>query len=386
MIKHLSYIVLAVLVITACSKGNPAPEQVGSFVKFYGENSITKGIDVKQLPDGGYAAIGTTLTPAGDSDIYLIRTDKFGNKIWDKNIGTSNNETANSLVLQDDGSIIILGNTSVSSIISNIFLVKTNGNGDIQWSRIIGGTESLIGYCIQKTKSNEFVIAGSYINASGFKNAMLLFTDNYGNNPNYAKSTSASYNNEASYVIERNDGAFMFIGYSQNTISSLSGVYIDLVSKDKIYANLSLYFGISGDYGNCIRQLNDTIFYFSANSGNNIAITKLKHKDYISDSISWEKTISGTGKYYVNSIELSTNNGIALTGSISNTDGTQNIIFSKFDTNGNQLSNGLFGNFGNQSAAKIVNTSDNGFILVGTNFLKGNSVLSLIKVKNSGNL
>ena len=386
MIKHLSYIVLAVLVITACSKGNPAPEQVGSFVKFYGENSITKGIDVKQLPDGGYAAIGTTLTPAGDSDIYLIRTDKFGNKIWDKNIGTSNNETANSLVLQDDGSIIILGNTSVSSIISNIFLVKTNGNGDIQWSRIIGGTESLIGYCIQKTKSNEFVIAGSYINASGFKNAMLLFTDNNGNNPNYAKSTSALYNNEATYVIERNDGAFMFIGYSQNTISSLSGVYIDLVSKDKIYANLSLYFGISGDYGNCIRQLNDTIFYFSANSGNNIAITKLKHKDYISDSISWEKTISGTGKYYVNSIELSTNNGIALTGSISNTDGTQNIIFSKFDTNGNQLSNGLFGNFGNQSAAKIVNTSDNGFILVGTNFLKGNSVLSLIKVKNGGNL
>ena len=391
MIKHLLYIVSILIVISSCSKEAPAPEQVDSFVKFYGETSVTKGVDVKQLPDGGYIAIGTTLTPANDSDIYLIKVDKFGNKVWDKNIGTSNNETANSLVLLDDGNVIIQGNTSITSTVSNIFLVKADGNGDIQWSRTIGGTESIKGYCIQKTKSNEFVIAGSYKNSSGFKNAMILFTDNSGNNPDYVKTTSAKYNNEASYVIELNEGGYMFIGYSQSSIASYSGVYIDVVSENKILKNLSINYGIIGDYGNCIKQINDTIFYFLAttltkDSGSNISIAKLKHIDYTSDSIFWERTIGGKGNDYGKSIELLTNRDISLTGIISNTDNTQSIVLAKFNANGTQISYVKFGNFGNQTAEKIVNTADNGFVIVGTNTIKGNSVLSLIKVNNSGGL
>ena len=184
----------------------------------------------------------------------------------------------------------------------------------------------------------------------------------------------------------------MFIGYSQNSLASYNGIYIDVVSENKILKNIGGGgFGTIGDYGNCIKQLNDTMFYFSANyfvkdSGSNISVAKLKHIDFKPDSIYWERTIGGKGNDYAKSIELLTDGEIALTGTISNTDNTQSIAFAKFGAIGTQLSYVKFGSFGNQSSEKIVNTRDNGFVIVGTNTYKGNSVLSLIKVKNGGGL
>jgi hypothetical protein len=51
---------------------------------------------------------------------------------------------------------------------------------------------------------------------------------------------------------------------------------------------------------------------------------------------------------------------------------------------GNKINYQVYGQTGNQVGEKVITTKDGGFVIVGTNNIAGNSVLSLVKVKKDG--
>ncbi|SKC87040.1 hypothetical protein [Ohtaekwangia koreensis] len=85
--------------------------------------------------DGGFILAGTVLTTPslgkGGKDILLVKIDSQGNVQWTKILGGSGNETVNSIRETSDGGLLICGSNDLSGL-SSIFIMKTDMNGELK--------------------------------------------------------------------------------------------------------------------------------------------------------------------------------------------------------------------------------------------------------------
>jgi len=71
----------------------------------------------------------------------LARTDTVGNILWAKTFGGSNNEYAFSVQQTGGGGFVAVSNTqSFGAGQTDVLLIKTDGNGNLQWAKTYGGT------------------------------------------------------------------------------------------------------------------------------------------------------------------------------------------------------------------------------------------------------
>jgi hypothetical protein len=129
------------------------------WAKTFGGATMADGKSVQQTRDGGYVVAGVAGQHEGD--VWLIRTDADGNKVWDKTLGGARGEEGNSVQQTQDGGYIITGYTeSFGAGGYDVWLIKTDANGDTVWTRSYGGTEDDVGYSVQQTQDGGYIITG----------------------------------------------------------------------------------------------------------------------------------------------------------------------------------------------------------------------------------
>jgi hypothetical protein len=112
-----------------------------TFAKTYGGMYHDYANSVQQTSDGGYIVAGyTTSFGAGLDDIFLIKTDANGNIIWAKTYGGTGNDRAYSVQQTSDGGYIVAGETY-----PRVFLIKTDANGDIGSCSIVSSAIPTLG-------------------------------------------------------------------------------------------------------------------------------------------------------------------------------------------------------------------------------------------------
>ena len=90
--------------------------------------------DVLTTPDGGYLVVGTTQTVPSERQVLLLKTDADGLEQWSQHISHPGHELfGRSIEPTGDGGYII-GGTAVSGGISQGFLIKTDGLGQVAWT------------------------------------------------------------------------------------------------------------------------------------------------------------------------------------------------------------------------------------------------------------
>lgn len=96
-----------------------------------------RGYSVQQTTDGGFIIAGLTLYPGlGGSDASLMKTDRDGSIVWTKTYGAGDFEEGRSVLEYSRGGYVLVGSApSELNNSSDFYLVKTNGNGEVQWSR-----------------------------------------------------------------------------------------------------------------------------------------------------------------------------------------------------------------------------------------------------------
>ncbi len=140
----------------------------------FGGTGIERAQDIAKTNDGGYVITGSTFSNDvdvsqnhGASDIWLIKIDGNGNKIWDKSYGGSQFEDAQSVTLSKDGGFIIVGNSKSADMDSNfnagendIWVLKTDKEGNMIWQKSFGGSGLDYGFDALETSSGAIVLVG----------------------------------------------------------------------------------------------------------------------------------------------------------------------------------------------------------------------------------
>ena len=120
----------------------------------FGGTGIEISQDIAKTDDGGYVITGNTFSNDtdvsknnGESDIWLIKIDDNGNLIWEKTYGGLQFDAAESVSLSSDGGFILSGNSksddsdlSENAGENDIWLIKTNAQGNLVWQQNFGGT------------------------------------------------------------------------------------------------------------------------------------------------------------------------------------------------------------------------------------------------------
>jgi hypothetical protein len=209
--------------------------------KTFGGSESDRGCSVQQTSDGGYIVAGVTASyGAGSYDIWLIKTDADGNDIWDKTFGGSETEHNipyhNHVQQTSDGGYIVAGSTkSYGAGEFDAWLIKTDADGNDIWYKTFGASDTDYAYSVQQTPDSGYIIAGgtkSY--GEGDYNLWLIRTNADGNDI-WDKTFNAGDYNYGYSVQQTSDGGYIVTGKTSPHHSA--GDYDVWLIKTDVYGN-----------------------------------------------------------------------------------------------------------------------------------------------------
>lgn len=187
------------------------------WTKTIGGNLSDVGNSVKQTIDSGFVIAGITKSfGAGGEDIYLIRTDQNGDILWTKTFGGSNNDKAFTVHQTDDNGFIIVGTTASFGNGQDDFLLwKTDSLGNTEWFKTYGNSVNERGFDGEQTLDGGYIIVGDSSGQS--TNTWIIKTDSAGNIL-WSKSigfNSSSFPSYHGYSVQQtNDSSYVICGTS----------------------------------------------------------------------------------------------------------------------------------------------------------------------------
>jgi hypothetical protein len=400
MIKKYLLLSLFIVYITGCGKEKIGPEQADGFIKFYGNSFLDTGKDVKQTTDGGYILVGTTQTMAGDNDILLIKTDRFGNREWETTFGGPGNDEGNGIQVTTDGGYILLGtysDTLINETDAYLVKIKPATDGQIDWDRRIlsSGNQSCSSI---EVLSDGYVFTGTS-DENGTDDILMVRTTLAGeileNNTSWYRAYSYGNEDRGTHIIkDPNQDQFIVVGTSDKSDAGqgqLNVILIVLSGNGSGIPNITL--GQSGiDRGNSIRHLQGEEFVVcgTLDEGPNsrmfmtsITVTGENISKSPSGLVTFtESTRRSSGEQ----MWITTGNELAMIGSVLVSSGNWDIFLVISDASGVVQAQRTYGGSGNEFGFALQQTMDEGYIIVGSTGIPedDNRLIALIKVDNEG--
>jgi hypothetical protein len=134
------------------------------------------GLAGAQTLDGGYIIAGGADVYSNLGDVYLVKTDTSGHKLWEREYGgLTTCEEGHSVLQTPDSGYVVAGIIDLHSPDADVYLIKTDASGDTQWTRRYGGPDYDEGYSVAQTSDGGYAIAGVIDSFSSY--AYLIKTD-----------------------------------------------------------------------------------------------------------------------------------------------------------------------------------------------------------------
>ncbi|MDI9448537.1 MAG: Ig-like domain-containing protein [Bacillota bacterium] len=331
-----------------------------------------EGKSVEQTTDGGYIITGTTTSSDTGQDVYLIKTNSDGNIVWEKTFG-GQNEASNGYSVQQttDGGYIIAGDTNARGG-WDVYLIKTDSVGNTVWEKIPGGQNT-----VEDSRSVKQTIDGGYIiTGSKYNTGVLLMKTDGDGNIVWEKTFGGNGGNS---VQQTTDGGYIVAG---NTFSVGDGdVYLIKTDSDgNIVWEKTFGSPNQAEYGSSVQQTTDGgyIVAGSTNIMNRDSSDIYLIKTDSDGNTVWEKTFGSPNADLGNSVQQTFDGGYIVTG-YSNVAGNSDVHLVKTDVQGNiEWEKNLNGNCGNS----VQQTTDGGYIVAGSTLTENGMRSLLIKLKH----
>ncbi len=267
---------------------------------------------------------------------------------WQKSLGGTAADNANTVRQTSDGGYIMAGNTySTNGDVAgnhggaDVWLVKLSSSGSIAWQKAMGGTGDDLGYDVRQTADGGYIVAG-YTGSNngdvtgyhGNRDGWVVKLDATGT-IQWQKSLGGSGYDELYSVVQTSDGGYAVTGYTGSTngdVSGNHGTYDGWVVKLDNTGTIQWQKCIGGtvaDYGYSIRQTTDGGYIVAANTksnngdvsgnhgGDEVWMVKLDN----TGSIQWQKCLGGTAADFAYSAEQTMDGGYVMAGTTASTNG-----------------------------------------------------------------
>lgn len=187
----------------------------------YGGNQDDVFHAVIATADGGFLAVGSSIKPGTqDRDAFMVKVDNLGNEQWNKRFGGSGGENAFAVLQTGDHGFIFAGSTtSFGAGNFDVYLVKTDSVGVEQWSKTYGGPDLEEAAAMDATSDGGYILAGfTSGTGAGGRDMYLIKTDGNGNLV-WSNTFGFTHNDGASAVKQTPDGGYIIAGSTVTTVT-----------------------------------------------------------------------------------------------------------------------------------------------------------------------
>jgi hypothetical protein len=354
----------------------------------YGGDEDDIGYSVQQTTDGGYIITGWTNSfgNGGEPDVYLIKTDENGNELWFNTFGGNVNDRGYSVQQTTDGGYIITGSTSsFGNGGYDVYLIKTDENGNELWSQTFGGGGNDFGYSVQQTTDGGYIITGRTSSfGNGNSDVYLIKTDENGNEQ-WSKTFGGDDSDIGCSVQQTTDGGYIITGETGSFGYGFRSVYVIKTDGSGNEQWIQIFGSEYEDNGRSVQQTTDggyiiTGITFSFGNGDVYLI-----KTDENGNEQWSKTFGGDNSDSGFSVKQTTDGGYIITGNTYyNGNGGYDVYLIKTDENGNEQWSQTFGEVSWPSGNSVQQTTDGGYIIIGSTESFGNTTNDVYIVKTDG--
>ncbi|MCH7713068.1 MAG: hypothetical protein IIC99_05550 [Chloroflexi bacterium] len=316
---------------------------------------------VAQAADGGYVLAGETRSAgAGGRDVWLVKTDAEGNQVWTTTLGGTNDDVAYDIQATRDGGFVIAGKTHSfrtdgedTAVFSDFWLIKTDSEGNELWSQAYG-------------------------------NQILPMAD--GGLP----TSDVAYS-----VQETADGGFIMAGQTflkqDDEPFPSNHFWLVKTGPDGTEQWRKVFGGTWNDEARAVRQTADGGYILAGSTmsaSNGETTDAWLVKTGADGNLVWSQAYGGSGIDMARDVIQAPDGGYVFTGlTNSSGEGFSDFWMVKTDGDGNQEWATTFGGLTRETAHSISQTCDGGYVMAGwtESFPPGDNFL-LVKADADGNL
>jgi len=363
--------------------------------------------NITQTSDGGYITAASTLSNNGDItghhgsfDYWIVKLDGASSVQWKKAIGGSGYDFAHSIKQTKEGGFIVIGwsDSNDGDVTGNhgdsdIWIVKLDATGNIQWQKSFGGSSADFGYSIHQNSDSTYIVCGKTFSIDGditsnkgAHDFWLLKLDKTGNLM-WQKTYGGSNNDYAHSVAQTFfDGGYIIAGTTNSSDGDVTNAHglddawvLKLDGQGAIQWKKTIG-GTKNDIATQVYQTGDQGFVLIGNSESNDGdltnnygladcwVVKLDN----SGNIQWQKNYGGPGLDIGNAIKQTSDNGYIIAAwsdsdsiDVTLNQGGADYWIMKLDPNGNITWQQSYGGSSTDFCYAIDITSDGGFIVAG---------------------
>ncbi len=220
------------------------------FSKNIGGGSGEIGNSIQQTPDGGFILAGQSYSYGGiDGDFYAVKTDGNGTVQWFKNYANPGLQECHYIQNVPGGGFIMVGDADdLSNGLgdTDVWLIRTDEFGDTLWTRTLGGSKRDGGKTVENTIDGGFFIVGITRSFNLINPNYYMVKTDYNGVLEWQNSSHGSSHHDHAYAgIETSDGGFAAFGYYRNSSNTANYALVKLapmggVTKDVAIDDISL--------------------------------------------------------------------------------------------------------------------------------------------------
>jgi len=343
-----------------------------------GGTGSSEGNGVKETTDGGYIATGYTKAfGAGGEDVYVVRTDMNGNLIWSRAFGGIADDSGQDIIETLDAGFAIVGVTnSFGAGNQDFYLIKLDMLGNYKWSKAYGGLGNDDASGFVQTIDNGFAIAGSTVSfGAGNSDLMLVKPDGFGNVTCNVSNANTAVETASTVVTTRFPTTATIGVVDLNNTTTTAGVALDISSPVCIFNTLEFadtvrfqktLGGVLNDDGQSIQQTSDGGYIILGRVGEFTTADIYLIKTDNQGVVQWSKTYGGADDDYGISVRQTSDGGFIIAGHTQSFGaGGDDLYLLKVDALGTLLWSKTYGGTGQDKGLSAIQTLDGGYIITG---------------------
>ncbi len=195
--------------------------------RVYGGSGQDVANGITQTPDGGYIMTGSY---NADTRVYLLKTDANGELQWSKTFFGAPLAAGSRVIVTQDGGYAVVGYVKGEGPNGdNIYVLKTDAFGTLLWKKPFGTGLDDRGTDILELPDGNLVITGYQVNVNGKADLVVLKLDSDGAEIWYKTYGAAGFSEKGMGIARASNGDLIVVAEKQENRSPTIKMHISYV-------------------------------------------------------------------------------------------------------------------------------------------------------------